>query len=103
MAVATCVTSLATAFDVAYDYKRPLAVVDLDFVQVVLILRSDRDALAAFVGQSLIAKHEAVVKFAKYFVSNLKKKIGQIIFKKNVFFTFFVKMEAIVIPASCAK
>lgn len=67
VAVAACVTSLATGFDVAYDYKRPLAVVDLDFVLVVLILHLEHDALVAFVGQLLIAKHEAVAKFAKYF------------------------------------
>lgn len=55
------------AFDVAYDCMRPL-VVDLDFGRAVTLHRSVHDALAAFAVQSKIAKHEAVAKFAKYFV-----------------------------------
>lgn len=64
------VTNSVVAFDVAYDYN-PLVVVDLDFVRAVTQLHLERDALAAFVAQSMIAKHVAVVKFVKYFVKNL--------------------------------
>ena len=62
------VTNSVVAFDVAYDYMRPLAAVGLDFVLAVTLLRLERDAWVAFVAQLKIAKHVVVVKFAKYFV-----------------------------------
>lgn len=68
VAAAAYVTNSVVAFDVACDYKRPLVLVDLDFVRAVTLPHSERDALVAFVVQLKIAKHVAVAKFVKYFV-----------------------------------
>lgn len=59
--------SSVSAFDVAYDCMRPLAV-DLGFVPVVTLPHLAHDGPSvAFAVQSTIVKHVAAARFAKYF------------------------------------